>query len=131
MRPIPVLAAFLTLAITYFVGVVFFFAPIAEAEVLGDPLVPQVVAFLVSTVLYIGLFVWTAEQTRSALKAAFIIAASQFLLVNVDYLLSGKRTLAVAAASTVLLAVSWTAVGLVYRTLRGSIGESTSPGAPS
>jgi hypothetical protein len=46
------------------------------------------------------------------------IAFSQFALVNVDYVLSGKRGLATAAASTVILFVSWTAVAVVYARLR-------------
>lgn len=118
-RALPVAAAFLTLAFCYFVGVAFFYGPIAEADPAPGPFVPQPVAFLVSITLYIGFFVWLAEQLRHGLKAALIIAVAQFLLVNVDSLLEGKRGLATAAASTVLLLVSWTAVGVVYDRLRG------------
>ena len=118
-RVVPVVGAFFTLAVCYLFGVMFFYAPIAEADPAPGPLVPQPVAFLVSIILYIGLFVWLAEQLGHGLKAALTIALAQFLLVNVDSLLEGKRGLATAAASTVLLLVSWTAVGIVYDRLRG------------
>ncbi len=115
---LPALGAFVTLAVCYFFGVLFFYGPIAEADVVSSPPVPQGVAFLVSIVLYIGFFMWLAEQLGHGLKAALTIALAQFLLVNVDAVLEGKRGLATAAASTVLLVVSWTAVGLVYDRLR-------------
>ena len=118
LRPWPVLAALLTLAVCYFLGVVFFFGPIAEADAPTGPLVPQGVGFAASIVLYIALFVWVTEQMGHALKAALTIATAQFLLVNVDNVLTGKRGLETAAASTVLLFVSWTVVGLVYQRLR-------------
>lgn len=107
-------AAFVTLAVCYFVGVIFLFAPVAEAEVAAGPLLPMPVAFGLSIALYIALFVWVAEKMGNGLQAALTIALAQFLLVNVDNVLTGKRGLATAAASTLVLAVSWTAVGLVY-----------------
>jgi hypothetical protein len=46
------------------------------------------------------------------------IALAQFALVNVDHVLSGKRGLATAAASSIILFVSWSAVAAVYAWLR-------------
>ena len=119
--------ALLTLAVCYFLGVVFFYEPIAASDAAAGPLVPQPVAFAVSIVLYIGLFVWVADQMGNGLKAALTVALSQFLLVNVDNVLAGKRGIATAGASTLLLLVSWTAVGLVYDRLRPGSPTSPSP----
>lgn len=110
----PLLGAFLTLSCFYLVGVLAFYAPIAAADSAGPPLVPRVVGFLISSVLYILLFGWLVRATRHPMKAALAIALSQLLLVDVDYLLSGERGLATAAASAVLLLLSWGATGWVY-----------------
>jgi hypothetical protein len=114
----PLLGAFVTLACFYLVGVLAFYAPIAAANSPGPPLVPRVVGFLISTVLYILLFAWIVRATGNPMKAALAIALSQLLLVDVDYLLSGERDLATAAASAMLLLVSWSATGWVYGRLR-------------
>lgn len=114
----PLIGAFLTLACFYLVGVLAFYAPIAARDSPGEPLVPRVVGFLISSVLYILLFAWIVRAIRDPMKAALAIALSQLLLVDVDYLLSGERGLATAAASAVLLLVSWSATGWVYGRLR-------------
>jgi hypothetical protein len=51
-------------------------------------------------------------------KAAMAIVMSQMALVNVDFVLSGKRGVATAAASTLILFVSWSAVAWVYGRLK-------------
>ena len=126
LRPAPILGAFFTLAVCYLLGVIFFYGPIAAGDSPTGPLVPDAVGFFISIVCYIAFFVWVAEELGHGLKAAWIIAGAQFLLVNVDNVLAGKRGLSTAAASTVLLLVSWTAVGLVYQRLRPS--PDTPPG---
>lgn len=54
-----------------------------------------------------------------AILGAFVVVSSlaiaQVLLVDVDYVLSGERTVAAGAASALVLLVSWGAAGLVYR----------------
>jgi hypothetical protein len=72
------------------------------------------VNLLVYVGLTVALFDWTARQMRSAYKAAFVVAAAQMFLVNVDYVLSGKRGVVTAGASTVLMVVTWLAVAAVY-----------------
>jgi len=123
----PALVAFLTLSVLYLVGVLFFFGPIAAADAPGDPLVPRVVGFLVSTALYVALFIWVSREMGTPLKAAMVVALSQLLLVDVDYLLSGERGLAAAGASAILLLVSWGATGWVY----GKLDRSTAMGSPN
>ena len=95
-----------------------FYAPVADVDVAPGPLVPPAAGFVISIALYIALFVWVAEQMRSGLKAALTIALTQFLLVNVDVLLSGTRGLETAGASAVLLFASWAATGPAYEWLR-------------
>jgi hypothetical protein len=112
--------AFLTLAVLYLAGVVLLLDPIAAGDVQTGPLLPMPIAFLIAIAVYVALFVWLVKRMPSPLSAAMAIAVSQFALVNVDYVLSGKRGLGTAAASTVILFVSWSAVAAVYAWLRGT-----------
>lgn len=107
-------AAFITSAVVNLVGVLFFFEPIARHDSPGAALVHPAVNLLVYVGLTVALFDWTARQMRSAYKAAFVVAAAQMFLVNVDYVLSGKRGVVTAGASTVLMVVTWLAVAAVY-----------------
>ena len=121
MRDIkPIFGSYFTLAVIYLAGVVFFFRPIAERDTIGAQLVPPLIGFLVSTSLYITLFVWIAKRMRSGLRAGLALALSQLLLVNVDYVLTGDRGLATAAASSLLLIVAWSTTGWVYDRLSGA-----------
>lgn len=107
-------AAFITSAVVNLMGVLFFFEPIARRDSPGHALVHPAVNLLVYVGLTVALFDWTARQIRSAYKAAFVVGAAQMLLVNVDYVLSGKRGVATAGASTVLMVATWLAVAAVY-----------------
>ena len=113
-RILPALGAFLSLFIIYLVGVIFFYGPIAAEAAPGTPLVPAFVALLVSTILFVTLFVWIAGEMGNPLKAALAVALSQLLLVDVDYVLTGRRGLVEATASAVLLFVAWAITGWVY-----------------
>lgn len=113
-----VVGAFLTLAVLYLAGVVLLLDPVAAREMPADPLIPIPIAFLIAIALYVALFLWVERRMASPFAAAMTIALSQFALVNVDYVLSGKRGVATAAASSVILFVSWTAVAAVYSALR-------------
>jgi len=107
-------AAFITSAVVNLVGVLFFFEPIARHDSPGAALVHPAVNLLVYVGLTVALFDWTARQMRCAYKAAFVVAAAQMFLVNVDYVLSGKRGVVTAGASTALMVVTWLAVAAVY-----------------
>jgi len=91
------------------------FLPLA-ARVLGSesPLRDVLVGFGLAIAVYIALFVWLERVVGDPFKAALAIVLSQMALVNVDFVLSGKRSLATAAASAVILCVSWSAVAWVY-----------------
>ena len=82
------------------------------------------IAFLIAIAVYVALFVWLERRMASPFSAAMAIALSQFALVNVDYVLSGKRGFGTAAASTLILFVSWSAVAAVYAWLRSQSDSS-------
>lgn len=117
-RVLPIAGAYLTLATCYLIGVLAFYGPIAAADSPGPPLLPRFGGFLISTLLYLVLFVWLAREIGKPVKAALAIALSQLLLVDVDYVLSGERGLATAGASAVLLLVSWPLTGWVFGRLK-------------
>lgn len=109
-----ILAAFIASCVVTLVGVKFFFGPIAEADTPSGPLLSPSVGFFIYVALSIALFDWIARQLHNAYKAAFIVAASQFILVNVDFVFRGERGLITAAASTALLVATWFCVAFAY-----------------
>jgi uncharacterized membrane protein YesL len=128
-----IVGAFLALGVLYLAGVVLLLDPIAAGDAPTSPLIPLPVAFVIAIAVYVALFVWVEQRMSSPFSAAMTIAFSQFALVNVDYVLSGKRGLATAAASTVILFVSWSAVAVVYARLRTkteAVAENDTRGTP-
>jgi len=109
-----ILAAFVTTCVVNLLGVYFIFQPISESGRSDLLTIPPIVGFLAYIVLSVALLHWAARQMRNAYKAAFIIAASQFILVNVDYVLTGKRGLMTATASTLVLAATWFCAAWAY-----------------
>ncbi len=107
-------AAFVASSVVTLAGVIFFFGPIAKADTTSGPLLSPAAGFFIYVVLSVALFDWIARLIDNPYKAAFIIAASQFILVNVDFVLRGERGLMTAAASTVLLAATWFSVAFAY-----------------
>ncbi len=108
------LAAFVSAAVVNLVGVLALLNPIAAVDSAAGPLVHPAVGLLVYVALCVCLFDWVARQMGNPYRAALAIAGAQFVLVNVDFVLSGKRGLATAGASTVLLALTWVSVAWVY-----------------
>lgn len=114
-RRIGALAATAVVAVILtFLGVVYFFEPIATADSVAAPPVPPALGFLVYVLLSVLLLDWVSRQVGRPVKAALIIAASQIILVSVDFVLRGERGIATGAASAVLILVTWSAMGLVY-----------------
>jgi hypothetical protein len=109
-----ILSAFAALSIVTILGVGFFYKPIAETDTISGPLLNPAIGFFVYVALSIALFDWVARQLRNAYQAAFIVATSQFILVNVDFVLRGERGLRTAAASTVLMVATWVSVAYAY-----------------
>jgi predicted Kef-type K+ transport protein len=102
-------------AIVTFVGVVLFFEPIASADPPSAPPLPAALGFLVYIILSVLLLDWVSREIGRPVKAALIISASQIILVSVDFVLRGERGIATGAASAVLILVTWTTMGSVYR----------------
>lgn len=101
-------------AIVNFAGVIYFFEPMASADSAASPPVPAALGFLVYIVLSVFLLDWASRQIGRPVKAALIIAASQIILVSVDFVLRGERGVATGAASAVLILVTWSMMGAVY-----------------
>jgi hypothetical protein len=109
-----IIAAFAVTCIVNLLGVYFVFQPLAANDRPDVLSIPPIVGFLAYIVLCVALLHWATRHLQSAYKAAFIIAASQFILVNVDYVLTGKRGLATAGASTLVLAATWFCAAWAY-----------------
>lgn len=93
------------------------FRPVAEVVPPSEPPVHPLIAFAIYVVLAVLLFDWTARQMSNAWKAAFVLGAAQFILVNVDMVLRGDRAFITAAASSLLLVATWASLAVVYTSL--------------
>ena len=109
-----ILAAFVATCVVNLLGVYFIFQPVAQANDAPMLSLPPIISFLTYIVLCVALLHWAAQHLRSAYKAAFIIGTSQFILVNVDYVLIGQRGIMTAAASTLVLAATWILAACAY-----------------
>ncbi len=113
-RWLPVAVAFVTVGVVTLFGVVFFFRPIEEADRAAFPLVSAPLNLAVYTALSVLIYDWAARRTQGFFATAFIIGASQYILV-IDLTLRGARGLATAGASAVLIFLTWASVAFVYR----------------
>ena len=120
----------MALAVLYLAGVLLLLDPIAARDAPSGPLVPLPVAFVIAIAVYVALFVWLERKMRNSFSAAMAIALSQSALVNFDYVLSGKRGLATAAASSVILFVSWSIVAMIYSRLRVTAADTAETPTP-
>ena len=109
-----VAVAFVTVGVVTLLGVVFFFRPIEEADRASFPLVSAPLNLAAYTALSVLLYDWAVRRTQGFISTAFIIGASQYILV-IDLTLRGARGLATAAASAVLIFITWASLALVYR----------------
>ena len=113
----PIIGAGLVGAVTSYFAVTIFFNPaMAEAgEALAEGLVPNLIA---STALYwivaILFFDWAVQKTGKTMLTAMVIALSQILLVDFNYVMLGRRELQPALYSVGILFVVWAAVAFVY-----------------
>lgn len=105
--------AFVTVCVVTVIGVFFWFQPIAEPDQAGSPLVSAPLNLAAYAALAVLLYDWAVRQTEGLFATAFIIGASQYILV-LDLTLRGDRGLATAGASAVLILVMWVSVASVY-----------------
>jgi len=59
-------------------------------------------------------FDWAVQKTGKTMLTAMVIALSQILLVDFNYVLIGRRELHPALVSVGVILVSWAAVAFVY-----------------
>ncbi len=99
--------------LTYF-AVQYLFNPAmpepAFEAVLGNPIAASVVYWIVSILF----FDWAVQKTGNTMLTAMVIALSQLLLVDFNYVLIGRRELAPALVSVGVILASWAAVAFVY-----------------
>lgn len=112
-----ILATFVTFAVTNVAGVFLFFRDVAAADQGRELMINPMIGITIYGLLGAILLSQAARVTGGALKAAVIIGASQFILVNVDFVMRGERGLMTAAASTALLALTWFSAAIVYKTV--------------
>ena len=102
------------------------FRPVAEVVPPSEPPVHALIAFTIYVVLAVLLFEWTATRMGNPWGAAFALGAGQFILVNVDMVLRGDRAFMTAAASTLVLVVTWASLALVYTVVNRRISQGGS-----
>ena len=122
----PILGGMITAIIVNYLGVYYFYGPIAASAGPGTVDLPRGVALVIASVFFVFFFDWANQQVGNPMKTAIIVAISQILLVDVYYYLSGQRPLSQAMASVVVLLVSWVAVGMVYGKLMGGGSQASS-----
>ncbi|HSG07977.1 MAG TPA: hypothetical protein VLA36_06455 [Longimicrobiales bacterium] len=119
----PILGAMVTSVIVNYLGVYYFYGPIAQTAAPSGLELPRGVALLIAMIFFVLFFDWVNQQMKNPLKSAMVIALSQILLVDVYYVLNGQRPLTQALASVVVLLVGWGVTGMVYGKLLGASSQ--------
>ena len=117
MKWIAILAAFVTFVVTNVAGVFLFFRRVAELDEGRELTVNPLLGITIYCFCGALLLAYTTRITGNAFKAATVIAAAQFILVNIDFVVRGERGLMTALASTVLLVLTWYATAGIYQLL--------------
>ena len=92
----------------------------AVAAAAAAAMLPAYASIALMGVINALMISWVTGMTGNGVKAGLVIALSQILLVDVFYVLDGRRALATAAASVVALLVSLVASGYTYGKLSAS-----------
>ncbi len=116
-RSAPLIGAVVIALIANLFGVLFFFKPIAEGDT-SIVTVHPAFGLLIYVILCVWLFDWSARQMKSPYKSAFVVGASQAILVT-DLMFRGERGVLTAVAGAILLLVTWSCVAFVYSRLGG------------
>ena len=109
----PIIGAVLTGGvITYFTGQ-YLFNPAMPAPPF-EPMLGPIVLRVVYWAAVICFFDWAVQKTGKTMLTAMVIAISQILLVDFNYVLAGRRAIEPALYSVGTLFVVWAAVAFVY-----------------
>ena len=109
----PIIGAALTGAVIAYLGTQFIFNP-AIPEPASEPMLPIVASTAVFWIVMSLFFDWAVQKTGKTMLTAMVIALSQLLLVDFNYVLLGRRELEPALYSVGILLVLWAAVAFVY-----------------
>ena len=109
----PIIGAALTGAVIAYLGTQFIFDP-AMPEPAFEPMLPIVASLAVFWIVMSLFFDWAVQKTGKTMLTAMVIALSQILLVDFNYVMLGRRELQPALYSVGILLVLWAAVALVY-----------------
>ena len=114
----PIIGGMLTGTVLALLGTTYFFNPAMPeppfAPVFGNVILSSLVFWTVSILF----FDWVVQKTGKTMLSGMVIAISQILLVDLNYVLIGRRELMPALISVVILLVIWAGVSFVYDKLR-------------
>ena len=94
--------------------------PADVAAAAAAAMLPRYASHALMSVINALMISWVTGMTGNGVKAGLVIALSQIVLVDVFYVLDGRRGLAAAGASVVALLVSLVASGYIYGKLSAS-----------
>ena len=109
----PIIGAALTGAVIAYLGTQFIFNP-AMPEPAFEPMLPIVASLAVFWIVMSLFFDWAVQKTGKTMLTAMVIALSQILLVDFNYVLLGRRELQPALYSVGIILVLWVAIAVVY-----------------
>jgi tryptophan-rich sensory protein len=109
----PIMGAALTGAVIAYLGTQFIFNP-AMPEPAFEPMLPIFASLAVFWIVMSLFFDWAVQKTGKTMLTAMVIALSQILLVDFNYVLLGRRELQPALYSVGIILVLWVAIAVVY-----------------
>jgi hypothetical protein len=109
----PIIGAALTGAVIAYLGTQFIFNP-AMPEPAFEPMLPIFASLAVFWIVMSLFFDWAVQKTGKTMLTAMVIALSQILLVDFNYVLLGRRELQPALYSVGIILVLWAAIAVVY-----------------
>ena len=109
----PIIGAALTGAVIAYLGTQFIFNPAMPAPAF-EPLLPIFASLAVFWIVMSLFFDWAVQKTGKTMLTAMVIALSQILLVDFNYVLLGRRELQPALYSVGIILVLWAAIAVVY-----------------
>ena len=118
----PILGALVTAYVIFYLGVTYALGPALADAAPAEPMMAGWLSLAISAILLIIFYDWVNQAVKNPLRSAMIVAISQFLVLDVYYVLNGTRGVSAGAISAALLFVAWGAVGLVY----GKLSEEAS-----
>jgi len=104
----------LTGGVLTYVAVQGLFNPAMPEPAFEAILTNAIAGTIVFWIVAILFFDWAVQKTGKTMLTAMVIALSQILLVDFNYVLIGRRELEPALYSGITLILSWAAVAFVY-----------------